>query len=240
MQRARRLIIAAALAGAAGLSGCSAMPDMFGDIAAVFDRDPGSAPAAAKKSDAAAEPALDPGLAETRLAATARVDDAEAAPTVSPDAAAAADRAAQPALTAAAAPGPDAALALSYPEPEACRTVRLYKKPRIAVSKQLPEEWRAFAGHWGDGLWDGKLCQELVIDQISEDGVVTLYDMQGYYTPWKRVPTAFRRTGQFLPDGRLRVDLGKMGVATYELQDGRLYGVYDWGVSTARIALVRK
>ncbi|MEO1330872.1 MAG: hypothetical protein AAFW46_14545 [Pseudomonadota bacterium] len=257
----RMTMLTFATIASVGLSGCGGGGDLFAEFASILDD-----PAPVQSTQTAALTPADPETAEVDVDAEETVD-AQTDPVV--ESAGEAEASEQDATSSAStattdatgdpldvatialaapeedevdAPSPlsDEEMAAAHPAPAECRTVRLYKRPRIKVSKDLPENWRAFAGHWGDGSWNGHLCQELVIDSIDAEGNATLFDMQGYYTPWKRVPTAFRRTGKFLPDGRLRVDLGRMGVATYEMRGDVIYGVYDWGISKARIALVRK
>lgn len=184
-----------------------------------------------------AEFASTPQVAETRAQAP------QAAPQASPQASPEPAPAPQIVLAKADAPAEPAALPArmaSPAKPADCKTVKLFEPVRPKVVGEVPAEWKAFLGHWGPGKWDGKLCHELVVEEIRADGVVRIADLQGWYTPWNRWPTAFRREARFQEDGSLRVDQGRMGVSTYRLVDGVLYGAYSWGASPLHVALVKK
>lgn len=108
-----------------------------------------------------------------------------------------------------------------------CRTVNLFDKQMEPPSASVPEKWRVFAGHWGKGAWDGKLCHEIVVEAVYPDGTARVVDMQGYYTPWGLTPTAFRRKGYLTEDGALVVNIGRSGTLTYRYQAGVVYGVWQ-------------
>jgi hypothetical protein len=121
-----------------------------------------------------------------------------------------------------------------------CKTVKLFDAVRPKMHRNAPDHLKPWLGHWGPGLWDGKLCHELVIEEIRADGVARIADLQGYYLPWNRWPTAFRREATFREDGTLEVRQGRMGVAVYTLRDGVLHGAYSWGGDPLRVTLARK
>lgn len=114
-----------------------------------------------------------------------------------------------------------------FSAPVDCRTVSLFDKQIEPPSSAIPAEWRVFAGHWGRGAWDGKLCHEIIVEAVYPDGTARIVDMQGYYTPWDRVPTAFRRKGVFTQDGALVVKIGRSGTLTYRYQNGVIVGVWE-------------
>lgn len=121
-----------------------------------------------------------------------------------------------------------------------CKTVKLFDAVRPKMHRKAPDHLKPWLGHWGPGLWDGKLCHELVIEEIRADGTARIADLQGYYLPWDRWPTAFRREATFREDGALEVRQGRMGVAVYTLRDGVLHGAYSWGGDPLRVTLARK
>ncbi|MCI4662602.1 MAG: hypothetical protein MRY63_12380 [Neomegalonema sp.] len=128
----------------------------------------------------------------------------------------------------------------TFPVLRECKTVDMFERKRIRAAKKVPEQWRAFLGHWKSGAWRGALCQELVISEIHDDGSVVLYDLQGRYDAWGRSPSAFRREGRFLDDNRLQVEIGGPALLTFWIEDGLMYGVYDWGQGTMRIRLAQE
>lgn len=121
-----------------------------------------------------------------------------------------------------------------------CKTVKLFDRVKPKMHRKAPKHLKPWLGHWGPGLWGGKLCHELVIEEIRADGSVRVADLQGFYLPWDRWPTAFRREARFLEDGRLEVKQGRMGVSIYTLQDGALHGAYSWGASPLHVTLAKK
>ena len=106
-----------------------------------------------------------------------------------------------------------------------CRTVTLFDMNMEPPSSSVPVEWRRFAGHWGKGAWDGKLCHEIVVEAIYPDGTARVVDMQGYYDPWGEVPTAFRRKGRFDEDGALVIKIGSKEELVYRIDGGLVRGV---------------
>ena len=141
-------------------------------------------------------------------------------------------------------PAPDrmaVAQTVAAPSDEAgCKTVKLFDPVRPKMHRDAPDHLKPWLGHWGPGLWDGKLCHELVVEEIRADGTARIADLQGYYLPWDRWPTAFRREATFREDGTLEVRQGRMGVSVYTLRDGVLHGAYSWGGDPLRVTLARK
>ena len=118
------------------------------------------------------------------------------------------------------------AVSVRYPDSLECRTVKLFDQNMEEPDADLPEEWRVFAGHWGNGAWDGKLCHEIVVEAIYADGTARVVDLQGDYAPWNSWPTAFRRQGRFVEDGSLVVTV-EGADRVYRVENGVVYGVWD-------------
>ncbi|MGD1870762.1 MAG: hypothetical protein ACFB0F_14885 [Neomegalonema sp.] len=121
-----------------------------------------------------------------------------------------------------------------FPDPKQCNAVYLHDNLRKKPNKDADETHSAFAGHWVAGMWDGKLCQEVVVEEVREDGTARSADLRGRYTPWDVEPLAMRREAAFADDGSMIVPMsgGKM---TFWLSDDRMYGVLNAG---GRIYLV--
>ncbi|MBX2856218.1 MAG: hypothetical protein KTR21_14595 [Rhodobacteraceae bacterium] len=118
------------------------------------------------------------------------------------------------------------AVEVRFPDAFECRTVKLFDQNMETPSSDLPDQWRVFAGHWGNGAWDGKLCHEFVVEAIYPDGSARVVDMQGDYAPWNRWPTAFRRKARFEEDGSLTVMVDG-AKRVYRVENGVIYGVWE-------------
>ena len=126
-----------------------------------------------------------------------------------------------------------------FPDPRDCNAVYLHDDLRQKPAAEISEARRNFAGHWVSGMWDGKLCQEIVVEEIREDGSVRIADLRGRYSPWKAEPLAIRREGSFTEDDSLVVPMTG-GEMTFWLSEGRMYGIFRTGGMSLLIALARK
>lgn len=119
-----------------------------------------------------------------------------------------------------------------------CYTVDPYQPIRIADPNGVPADMRPFLGAWGGGAWDGEVCHDLWIMEISGQGVALMFDAHapGFHPD----ATAFTRRGEIGEDGRLRVRKGRARVEYWIEDDGRLYGERRQGQNIQRIILTRK
>jgi len=118
-----------------------------------------------------------------------------------------------------------------------CTTVTLFTPAPISTpGADVPAEWRAFSGVWGQAGWEGKWCHDLHVMNISADGAVEVMELHAPYAEWGREATAFRRMGRIGSDGRLRLRY-KDVVVEYWVENGKLYGVRRQGNAGLRIAL---
>ncbi len=123
---------------------------------------------------------------------------------------------------------------------DSCYTVDLFTKVSIQPPRDgVPEQWRAFSGRWGGGKWAGEWCHDLYVVDIAANGRVTVIETHAPLAAWGRPATAFRRTAQIGPDGRLRLAYGRVAVE-YWLENGLLKGLRDEGTGDMRIAMVRR
>ena len=122
-------------------------------------------------------------------------------------------------------------------QPE-CTTVVPYTPLKMHKPKgDVPEAWRAFAGFWGGGAWDGAVCHDLWVMNVEGDGTVEMFDAHGPGFGYDA--TGFARKGKINGDGRLTV---RKGAATVEywIKDGQLHGIRRQGKVRSRIILTRK
>lgn len=104
-----------------------------------------------------------------------------------------------------------------------------------------PKGHAAFLGAWGDGEWDGVLCNTLVVEAIDEEGNVKLIYSWGTYAGWNIWKGSVRAVGKFLPENRLRFTFrGGARVVTYWLEGGKLKGTYEYDWKTSRVTLSPK
>ena len=119
-----------------------------------------------------------------------------------------------------------------------CYTVDPYQPiPISKPKKDVPESSAAFLGAWGGGAWDGSICHDLWVMEVSADGAVLMFDAHG--PGFFPDATAFTRKGEIGKDGRLRVRKGPATVEYY-IKDGRLYGERHIGEKTNHIIMNRQ
>ena len=119
-----------------------------------------------------------------------------------------------------------------------CPTVRPFKplkfrKPASAV----PDAFRAFAGLWGGGAWDGRVCHDLYVLKVDDEGAVELFDAHGPGFGFDA--TGFARKGKIDENGHLVVRKGP-AMVEYWIEDGRLHGLRRMGKVKSKIILSRQ
>ncbi len=121
-----------------------------------------------------------------------------------------------------------------------CYTVDLFKEVPIQEPDGLPAEYAAYLGEWGNGVWNGKWCHDLLIHTVHEDGRVEMLDMHAPSEEFRQPATIFKRTGQIGEDGALRFAHGIVS-RRYEIRGGLLHGQAEGGAfGQAEIVLSRK
>ncbi|SDX42496.1 hypothetical protein SAMN05444336_10566 [Albimonas donghaensis] len=119
-----------------------------------------------------------------------------------------------------------------------CYTVDPYKPIRIAKpAPGAPGNAAAYLGQWGGGAWDGRVCHDLWVMEVSADGKVLMFDAHG--PGYRQDATGFLRRGEITPDGRIRVRKGG-AMVTYWIEDGVLYGERLSGQQLHRIMMRKK
>jgi hypothetical protein len=119
-----------------------------------------------------------------------------------------------------------------------CYTVDPYNPVPISEpDPDAPDGANAFLGAWGGGAWDGAVCHDLWVMEVSSDGSALMFDAHG--PGFHPDATAFTRTGAFTEDGRLRVRKGR-AVVEYWIEDGRMMGTRTIGNRVQRIIMSRK
>ena len=118
-----------------------------------------------------------------------------------------------------------------------CYTVDLFTPATIQQpAADVPTAWRAFAGKWGGGAWEGKWCHDLYVLSIGADGKVDLIETHAPFPEWGREATAFRRQGFMTDDGTLRLIYKNVAIE-YRIEGGKLLGVRKEGGGEMRIKL---
>ncbi|MGF1500436.1 MAG: hypothetical protein ACFBSD_01345 [Paracoccaceae bacterium] len=139
-----------------------------------------------------------------------------------------------PDVKVAAAPDEDPFARLQRP---GCYTVDLFDEPEFAGTAGLPPEYARFLGEWGNGVWNGDWCHELIVTAVTADGRVEMLDLHGPHENYG-IATAFKRTGRITDDGRLRFAHGTER-REYRFVDGRLHGLREDGVRSLEIVLTQ-
>ena len=91
----------------------------------------------------------------------------------------------------------------------------------------VPEAHSKFLGVWGNGKWDGYLCNRLVVKSVDSDGQATVIYGWGIHPGWSIMSPGFRETNASVKDDVLTVDpSSRGGVASYRFNGGSLDGEY--------------
>lgn len=122
----------------------------------------------------------------------------------------------------------------------ACYTVDIFDKITFhSPGKDVPEDWRGFAGRWGGGKWNGKWCHDLYVLDVASSGAATVIETHAPLPEWGKPASAFKRKGVIDKDGRLHLQFGKTKV-TYWIEGDTLYGMRDEGLGEMIVALSRR
>ena len=128
---------------------------------------------------------------------------------------------------------------VSLTEP-GCYTVDLFKPvPINDPAPGVPPEYAAFLGEWGNGVWNGSWCHDMLIHTVHADGRAELLDMHAPTEVYGAPASIFKRIGQIGEDGTLRFS-HDVTTRSYRIVDGRLHGLRDGGFGRLEIVMTRK
>jgi hypothetical protein len=131
---------------------------------------------------------------------------------------------------------------VSHLQEPGCYTVDLFDEvPIRKPGPEVPAAHAAFLGEWGNGVWNGKWCHDLLIHTVRADGMVEMLDMHAPTESFGGQPASiFKRRGRITEDGVLRFAHGIV-TRRYELRDGKLHGQAEGGdFGRAEIVLTKK
>jgi hypothetical protein len=101
-----------------------------------------------------------------------------------------------------------------------------------------PEQARLF-GTWGNGKWDGVLCNTLVVEAIDEKGNVKAIYSWGTYSGWNIWKGQNRVFGKLIEDNKIRFEFGNGAIVTYWFSGEELEGTYDRNNRISKVTLSR-
>ncbi|MGF1445782.1 MAG: hypothetical protein ACFBRM_06220 [Pikeienuella sp.] len=137
-------------------------------------------------------------------------------------------------------PKPEAAPDFSHLREPGCYTVDLFREVPIQPADGLPQEFARYLGAWGNGVWNGSWCHDLLIHTVHADGRVELLDMHAPSEEFRKPASVFKRTGQIREDGALHFTHGIVA-RRYEIREGLMFGRAEGGAfGEADIVLSRK
>jgi hypothetical protein len=123
---------------------------------------------------------------------------------------------------------------------EECKTP-LPTDYRLTVpGNDVPKEYKSLVGVWGNGKWDGRLCNTLVVETIDAKGNAAVIYSHGANADWGiRKPKYIRVKGKMKGD-RLQLRFAHGTKAAYRLDGNRLKGKYfhKRGVSSVSLSRV--
>lgn len=108
----------------------------------------------------------------------------------------------------------------------------------VPPTASVPPEHAKFSGRWGPSKWDGKLCHNLVVEQVTDDGKAQVVYSWGVYDQWFIKEPGFRRWTFDIIDDKL-VFSGKSRIVKYRLSGETLEGSYQTSNNISQIKLER-
>ncbi|MBT7286085.1 MAG: hypothetical protein HN834_11570 [Rhodospirillaceae bacterium] len=113
----------------------------------------------------------------------------------------------------------------------------------LAIQTPAPDiskERIQFLGVWGNGKWDGVLCNTLLVQDIDAKGNVKTIYSWGTYNGWDiwegKGPGGFK----FIADNKIQSKFRNGAVVTYWIEGKAMKGTYVRNGYTTRVTLVRK
>lgn len=120
-----------------------------------------------------------------------------------------------------------------------CYTVDLFREVKInEPGRDVPAEYAAFLGEWGNGVWNGTWCHDLLIHTVDATGRVEMLDMHAPTELYRQPATIFKRVGQIREDGALHFAHG-VTVRQYKVIDGLMHGQREGPLGSLRIVMSR-
>jgi hypothetical protein len=55
----------------------------------------------------------------------------------------------------------------------------------VPPADDVPPEMARFYGLWGEGMWDGLLCQAIAVSDVKPDGTAKVTSFTGTFHPWR-------------------------------------------------------
>mgnify|MGYP001322088555 FL=1 len=110
----------------------------------------------------------------------------------------------------------------------------------IQPSSNVPSDIAKFSGTWGNGMWAGKFCHTLIIENVIADGTADFVYSWGTYGAWNIFEGHSRGKGK-IADGKLMMTFQNGAiVVTYWFEGEKLKGLYKRSRRTTKVTLVRK
>lgn len=107
-------------------------------------------------------------------------------------------------------------------------------------SPSLAEKHARFLGVWGNGKWDGKLCNTLVVQTIDSEGNVRAIYGWGTYPDWNIWKGFSRPVGQIIEGNKVRFNFRRGVKVTYWFSGDQLKGTYETFSGTYYVTLSKK
>jgi len=136
---------------------------------------------------------------------------------------------------------PEAETGLGPNHRPGCYTVDLFKPvPVETPTPEVPPEYAAFLGRWGNGWWNGSWCHDLLIHAVHADGRAELLDMHAPSEKYAQPASIFKRTGRIREDGTLYFAHG-LTRRRYVIENGVMRGLREDGAhGRLEIVMTRK
>ena len=108
----------------------------------------------------------------------------------------------------------------------------------IPPSASVPAKLAKFSGRWGPARWDGKLCHNLVVEELTDDGKARAVYSWGVFKDWHVNKPGYRRWTFDIINDKL-IYRGKSRIVTYWFVGDELHGTHQIGKIISKIVLKR-
>lgn len=106
----------------------------------------------------------------------------------------------------------------------------------VPPSASVPAKLAKFVGRWGPSKWDGKLCHNLVVEEVTADGKARLIYSWGILKEWRVNKANYRRWTFDIINNKL---VGKPNnrIIIYSFVGDELHGIHQIGNIISKIVL---
>jgi len=108
----------------------------------------------------------------------------------------------------------------------------------IPPSSSVPANLAKFSGQWGPAKWDDKLCHNMIVEEVTDDGKASVIYSWSVFKDWYVNKPGYRRITFDLVGDKL-ISSGKRAIIKYWMVGDEIHGTYQTGTFISQIVLKR-